>query len=57
MTDEIKITINEAALSGLIKSNISCHANKTINQELIDTITMQIIESVDYFLNKREEVI
>lgn len=46
-----KICLNEDKLAVLLKSNISCHFNKTINQELIDTLTKQIIESIDYFLN------
>jgi hypothetical protein len=52
MNKEVEIIINEEKLSHLIKSNISCHANKLLNQELIEALTHQIIESIDYFLNK-----
>lgn len=46
-----KICLNEEKLTVLLKSNISCHFNKPLNQELIDTLTKQIIESIDFFLN------
>jgi hypothetical protein len=52
LIEEIQIKINSDILSGLIKSNLSCYNNKSLNQELIDTITNQIIDSIDYFLNK-----
>lgn len=55
MTDEIMITLNKERLGSLVKSNISCHANKMLTQELIDDITNQIIDSVEFFINKRDE--
>jgi hypothetical protein len=50
-----KIKLNEENLSLLLKSNISCHFNKPLTQELIDTLTKQIIESIDFFLNNPGE--
>jgi hypothetical protein len=49
--DLVKIKLNTESLTTLLRSNISCHMNKTLNQELIDTLTKQIIESIDFFLN------
>jgi len=57
MTEEITITVNAEKLSTLLRSNISCHANKPLTQELIDILTKQIVESIDYFINKGDEVI
>jgi hypothetical protein len=48
----LSIIINQDVLAGIIKSNISCHASKPLTQELIDIITMQIIESIDFFIKK-----
>jgi hypothetical protein len=45
------IRLNSEKLSTLLKSNISCHFNKNLDQELIDTLTKQIVESIDFFLN------
>jgi Tfp pilus assembly PilM family ATPase len=46
-----KICLNEDKLTVLLKSNLASHYNKSLNQELIDTLTKQIIESIDFFLN------
>ncbi len=53
--DDIRITINSTQLATLIKSNISCHTNKALTPELIDELVTQIIDSVDYFLNKKDK--
>jgi len=49
---EIKISLNEERLSSLVKSNISCHINKPLSSDLINVLTQQIIESIDFFLNQ-----
>ena len=54
MTDHVDITINTETLGSVIKSNISCHVNKTLTQELIDDLSKQIVESINYFLNNLE---
>jgi hypothetical protein len=30
------------------------HVGKTLTQEILNEVTMQIIESLDYFLNKKD---
>ena len=55
MKEEIMITLNTEKLASLLRSNISCHMNKPLTQELIDTLTQQIVESIDFFLNKSDE--
>ena len=57
MTEEINITVNVEKLSTLLRSNISWHMNKPLTQELIDTLTKQIIDSIAYFLSMREEIL
>ncbi len=52
---KMKVSINTEKLTTLLRSNISCHMNKTLDQELIDQLTTQIIESIDYFINKTED--
>ena len=49
--EAVKISLNTESLTTLLRSNISCHMNKALTQELIDTLTKQIIESIDFFLN------
>ena len=55
MTDEILLNINKETLTNIIKSNIGCHVNKPFTQDIIDTVTMQIVETIEYFLNKKED--
>jgi len=56
MTDEIKIALNNDSLATLLRSNLSCHMGKMITQESLGELTNQIIESIEFFLNKKEEV-
>jgi hypothetical protein len=51
MTDKLSIKLNEESLASIIKSNLSCHHSKTLTQELIEEISKQIIETIDYFIN------
>jgi hypothetical protein len=53
----VKIKFNTESLTTLLRSNISCHMNKTLTQELMEQLTAQIIESIDYFINKSDEVL
>lgn len=55
MTDELKIMLDNESLGTLLRSNLSCFMGKTITQELLNELTVQIIESIDYFLNKKEQ--
>ena len=52
--DKLQILLNNESLSTLLRSNLSCHMGKNINQDLLGEITQQIIESIDFFLNKKE---
>lgn len=51
---ELKISLNEDKLSSLVKSNISCHFNKPLSSDLIEVLTKQIIESIEFFLSKND---
>lgn len=51
------IKLNPERLAALLKSNISCHLNKPLTQELIDELTLQIVDSIDYFINKKEDAL
>lgn len=55
MTDEINIMLNNDSLSTLLRSNLSCYLGKQITSELLDEITKQIIESIEFFLNQKNE--
>ena len=55
MTDELKVMLNNETLATLLRSNLSCHANKIITTDNLDEIVCQIIESIEYFLNKSDE--
>jgi uncharacterized protein YaaW (UPF0174 family) len=54
--DLVKIKLNTESLTTLLRSNLSCHVNKPLTQELIDTLTQQIVESIDFFVNKLDEI-
>jgi len=54
MQDEIKVMLNNESLTSLLRSNLCCHIGKTLTQESLNEITEQIIESINYFLNKKE---
>lgn len=53
----MKIQLNTESLTTLLRSNLSCHMNKPLTQELMEELTKQIIESIDYFINKREDIL
>jgi len=50
---ELNISLNQEKLLSLVKSNISCHFNKNLSNDLIDALTQQIVESIDFFLNQK----
>lgn len=49
----LTLTLNPEFLAPLIKSNMSCHINKPISGDLIDEITQQIIDTINFFINKK----
>jgi hypothetical protein len=51
MANEIKIIINDENISTLLRSNLCCYLGKTITSDLLDEMTKQIIESLNYFLD------
>lgn len=52
----VTIKLNTESLTTLLRSNLCCHVNKPLTQELIDTLTQQIVESIDFFVNKVDEI-
>lgn len=54
MNDEIKIALNNKSLAILLRSNLSCHLGRVITNESLSELTNQIIESIEFFLNKKE---
>lgn len=55
MTDQIKIMLDNDSLAVLLRSNLSCHMGKTMTKESLDEISSQIVESINFFLNKSED--
>jgi hypothetical protein len=55
MTEELRIKLDNESLTTLLRSNLSCFMGKCITQELLNEITVQIIESIDFFINKEDE--
>lgn len=49
-----EFTFNGDILEKLIKSNLSCHANKVITVELIDIISVQIIDTIIFHLKEQK---
>lgn len=56
MVDHLKIMLNNESLETLLRSNLSCYMGKNINQDILGEITSQILDSIDFFLNKKDEV-
>lgn len=50
-----QIKLNAQNLTELLKSNMACHLNKSLTPELMDELVTQIIDSIEYFINKNEE--
>jgi hypothetical protein len=57
MEEIVKIKLNTESLTTLLRSNISCHLNKNMTQEIMEQLTAQIIESINYFINKSDEIL
>ncbi len=55
MSEQPQITLNNEALETLLRSNLSCYMGKSISQDLLGEITHQIMDSIDFFLNKKDE--
>lgn len=55
MDKEIKIMLDSESLSTLLRANLSCFVGKNITHESLKEITEQIIESINYFLSKKDE--
>lgn len=48
----IKLSLNTESLIPLLRSNLSCHMNQVMTQEVLEQLTARIVESIDYFINK-----
>lgn len=55
MTEEIRIKMDNESLGILLRSNLSCYMGKNITQDLLFELAEQIIESIDYFINQKED--
>lgn len=53
MAEEIRIKLDNDSLTTLLRSNLSCFMGKNITQELLNELTKQIIESIEFFLNQK----
>lgn len=49
MTEELLTT-----LAPLIRNNLSCYVDKPLTKELIETLSEQIIDSIEFVLSKKE---
>lgn len=55
MTDELKIMIDNDSLAMVIRKNLAGHLNKALTHELMNDLAKQIVESVEYFMNKKDD--
>lgn len=53
--EESRIKLDNDLLSTLLRSNLSCYLGKSMNQDVLNDMTVQIIESIDYFVNKKDD--
>ncbi len=54
MTEQITVKINAELLKSLIRTNISCYLTRPLTVEVLEEMTNKIIESIEYFLNKKD---
>lgn len=47
------LTLDE--LLPLIRNNLACHLDKTLSKELLEAIIAQVNDSIDYFLDTKEQ--
>ena len=47
------IELDNESLVKLLRDNLCCHLGKNITYELLNELTNQIVESIDYFINKK----
>ena len=45
-----QIILTEEKLSCLVKSNISCYFNKPLSSDLINELTQQIVDSINFYI-------
>lgn len=55
MHQDSTIKLNNTSLAIILRANLSCYLGKVITQEHLSNITLQIIESIDFILNKQDE--
>jgi hypothetical protein len=48
-------TVTLQELMPIIRNNLCCHLDKTLSKDLLDTIIKQVNDSIDYFLDRKEE--
>lgn len=46
-------TFKNENLFNLLKANLSCHINKNLNKELINTLIIQIMDSIDFMVSNK----
>lgn len=53
MSEEFRIKLNQDDLKKLLKSNLSVYYGETIDSNSIELLVMNIVDSIEFFLNKR----
>ncbi len=56
-TESLKIILNQEGITNVMRSNLCCFYNKTLTEELIDTITKQLVEALNDFVDVNLDVI
>ena len=46
--------VSKDVLETLIRNNLVSHSNKPLDVSLIKTLTLQIIDSIEYLINKNK---
>jgi hypothetical protein len=47
--------VSKDVLETLIRNNLVSHSNKPLDVSLIKTLTLQIIDSIEYLINKNKQ--
>lgn len=53
MVEEIREMLDNESMITLVRSNLSYHFGKILDVYNIDEITCQIVESINYLINKQ----
>lgn len=53
--NEVKFLLNDESLGTLLRLNLSCYLGKNMTCDSLNKLSMQIVESINFVLNKKPD--